>query len=222
VGDPNAACAAVRAGATCDTPDLECRTPDDPIPWWACVDGQWLGCGDVAHCGPLVAEGTICCPGDYAGPPPGNGPCCIGGVKLSCDSYHVRYGGACTLPCPYFPPAEGELCETPTGPCAYDASCPPGSGPIRKLSFSCVGGVWTDTLGPGPTCEGPADAGPLGCESSGGHLTTSQCCLSASDFPETCGAGACSCAPANSHSVQVCQCPAGLCFDGTSCVHGGG
>jgi hypothetical protein len=54
------------------------------------------------------------------------------------------------------------------------------------------------------------------CTSSGGTVGTSSCCLSAQDFPNTCGIGACSCAPGSSHTVQVCNCPGG-CFDGTGC-----
>ena len=58
----------------------------------------------------------------------------------------------------------------------------------------------------------------MGCEETGGTITTQLCCQSAGDFPQTCLAGACSCAPDYSHEVAFCQCPAGTCFDGESCV----
>jgi hypothetical protein len=57
-----------------------------------------------------------------------------------------------------------------------------------------------------------------GCLGSGGTVTTATCCTSVSDFPNTCGIGACGCAPDESHEVRVCTCAAGSCFDGTACV----
>jgi len=56
------------------------------------------------------------------------------------------------------------------------------------------------------------------CVNSGGTVTTSSCCGSVSDFPNTCAIGACGCSPANSHNIQSCNCGAGKCFDGNACV----
>jgi hypothetical protein len=56
-----------------------------------------------------------------------------------------------------------------------------------------------------------------GCAETGGTVVTLQCCASAPDFPSTCVAGACGCAPEVSAPRSACQCPAGRCFDGTSC-----
>ena len=56
------------------------------------------------------------------------------------------------------------------------------------------------------------------CTNSGGAVGTSLCCASSGDFPNTCLIGACGCSPDNSHSVKVCNCPDGTCFDGTGCV----
>jgi hypothetical protein len=39
------------------------------------------------------------------------------------------------------------------------------------------------------------------------------CCSSVSDFPSTCLAGACSCAPGSSHMIPSCACPGTTCFD---------
>jgi hypothetical protein len=56
------------------------------------------------------------------------------------------------------------------------------------------------------------------CINSGGIVETSLCCKSASDFPNSCMIGACGCSPENSHSVKICECPEGKCFDGNICV----
>jgi hypothetical protein len=56
------------------------------------------------------------------------------------------------------------------------------------------------------------------CTRAGGTIVRRQCCTSAPNFPNTCAIGACSCSPANSAPLDVCQCPAGECFDGEACV----
>lgn len=56
------------------------------------------------------------------------------------------------------------------------------------------------------------------CMGSGGSISASNCCKTAGDFPNSCLIGACGCAPANSHQVKTCECGAGKCFDGNSCV----
>ena len=56
------------------------------------------------------------------------------------------------------------------------------------------------------------------CINSGGTVGTSQCCKSASDFPNTCLIGACGCGPGNTHEVKVCNCPTDKCFDGNKCT----
>jgi hypothetical protein len=48
-------------------------------------------------------------------------------------------------------------------------------------------------------------------------VTSGLCCLGASDFPNTCGLGACGCAPAASHEVSLCACPSGTCWNGETC-----
>lgn len=68
------------------------------------------------------------------------------------------------------------------------------------------------------TQSGGADAAARSCVESGGTVATGLCCASAADFPNTCLIGACGCAPSDSHSVQVCQCDEGRCFDGKRCV----
>jgi len=56
------------------------------------------------------------------------------------------------------------------------------------------------------------------CLLSGGTIESSMCCMSASDFPNSCLIGSCGCSPENSHEIKNCNCGEGKCFDGTQCV----
>jgi hypothetical protein len=56
------------------------------------------------------------------------------------------------------------------------------------------------------------DAGTL-CTSTGGIETTSLCCKSVVELPNTCAVGACGCSPGNSHVVKICECPLSKCYD---------
>ncbi len=51
------------------------------------------------------------------------------------------------------------------------------------------------------------------CTASGGTVGEGLCCDSAGNFPNSCAVGACGCAPNYSHTVLICNCPAGKCFD---------
>ena len=64
----------------------------------------------------------------------------------------------------------------------------------------------------------PVDPAEQACLDSGGTVAAAMCCLSTDDFPDTCAIGACGCPPGSSHEVAVCDCGAGMCFDGTECV----
>ena len=55
------------------------------------------------------------------------------------------------------------------------------------------------------------------CLLSGGTIKTSLCCASISGFPNSCGVGGCSCSPAGSRQMKVCDCGADRCFDGEKC-----
>jgi hypothetical protein len=59
-----------------------------------------------------------------------------------------------------------------------------------------------------------------GCLLSGGAVDTATCCGAVDDFPNTCTIGACSCAPEDSHEVNVCACGPGRCFNGLFCTPG--
>jgi hypothetical protein len=79
----------------------------------------------------------------------------------------------------------------------------------------CTGGCSPDS---GTGTDAQSDPSTL-CSTTGGTVTASLCCLSASDFPDTCLIGSCSCGPSSTHSVSTCTCPTGGCFDQThGCV----
>lgn len=78
-----------------------------------------------------------------------------------------------------------------------------------------------DAPGPeGGPSDGPIpDSGPAeACTATGGTVMTASCCRITNDFPDNCLVGACGCSPTNSHTVQTCDCGAGKCWDGTTCV----
>jgi hypothetical protein len=56
------------------------------------------------------------------------------------------------------------------------------------------------------------------CVESGGSVSQASCCLSAEDFPNLCLMGPCGCSSENSHTIKICDCGEGKCFDGVRCV----
>ena len=64
----------------------------------------------------------------------------------------------------------------------------------------------------------PRGSAAQACQDSGGTVTSSLCCDSVGDFPNTCLIGACGCAPQASHEVRVCECGDTRCFDGARCA----
>jgi len=78
--------------------------------------------------------------------------------------------------------------------------------------------VPTATPTEAPTATPTLSPAERGCIESGGVVETSMCCLSTGDFPNMCLPGPCGCAPDQSHQVKVCDCGAGMCFDGEQCV----
>jgi hypothetical protein len=64
-----------------------------------------------------------------------------------------------------------------------------------------------------PPLDAAVDSGLAGlCMSTGGTVSTGQCCKNTTDFPSTCTTGPCGCSPQNSHTVQTCSCPTNKCF----------
>lgn len=62
--------------------------------------------------------------------------------------------------------------------------------------------------------ETPAEA----CRAAGGTVMSGPCCTGVGDFPNTCNIGPCGCAPQNSETVQLCDCPTNRCFNGHACI----
>jgi hypothetical protein len=103
-----------------------------------------------------------------------------------------------------------------TPPQAAPAGSAPGAsgGACAPPPESAPGASWTP-----PAAAGCAPAAAeSGCAASGGRVESASCCGSVGDFPDTCRVGACGCAPSGSHTVRVCRCPEGTCFDGAACV----
>jgi hypothetical protein len=78
--------------------------------------------------------------------------------------------------------------------------------------------VATATSSPAPTPTPTPNAAAAACTASGGTVSSGLCCAGTSDFPSLCGLGACGCAPAASHQIQLCACGDGRCFDGSTCI----
>jgi membrane-bound inhibitor of C-type lysozyme len=56
------------------------------------------------------------------------------------------------------------------------------------------------------------------CINSGGTVTTTSCCQTTSDFPNSCLIGACGCSLDNSKEIKTCNCGTDKCFNGEKCV----
>jgi hypothetical protein len=146
-----------------------------------------------------------------------------------------------TLPCPKGVAWDAERCacgasdagapDATTDAASHDASADVASDSPADSSSTDTGPA-ADSGGDAPsdapsTSDAPAETsvpeggldagGKAGCLASGGTLGHALCCNGQPDFPDTCAVGACGCAPNASSNVQVCNCPAGMCFDGTQC-----
>lgn len=92
---------------------------------------------------------------------------------------------------------------------SQDATSQDGSAP--DASDAATDGGIGDAAS--DAADGSVDGGAAAlCVSTGGTVTTGLCCKNTPDFPNTCTTGACGCSPANSHTVQTCQCPTNKCF----------
>ena len=117
----------------------------------------------------------------------------------------------------------GMTCQQAGGSCVavYPGACVSG----LVVDFSCgggPGGVGSECCMPGGSHDAGIDSGSQKpaelCTATGGVVKTGQCCASASDFPQTCSVGACSCAPSSSKTISLCDCGTG-CFSPTvGCV----
>ncbi|HEY5281210.1 MAG TPA: hypothetical protein VIM14_00330, partial [Polyangia bacterium] len=93
-----------------------------------------------------------------------------------------------------------------------------GVGGTKSGSGGSSSGGASGADGGKPDVLVSTDAGELAalCTSTGGLLGNGLCCMSATDFPNSCLDGACGCSPTNSHTIAVCTCPTGTCFTATT------
>lgn len=90
---------------------------------------------------------------------------------------------------------------------------------VGLACFACGGaGSSADTSADVAAAQDAVVAPDQSCVASGGTVTSAMCCGSVSGFPNSCLVGACGCSPTYSHTVPVCSCGPGRCFDGTRCV----
>lgn len=181
--------------------------------------------------GGTLSSGLCCASvGEYPG------TCAIGACGCSPTSSHT----VPTCVCP------GASCFSQTAGCIFSGGTGTGGAggggvDAGKIDGStcvltdvyCVWGYVYDDKGC-PVCA-PAPSGDAGagdvvvssdatalaalCKSTGGQVTSSQCCTSTGDFPNECLVGACGCSPTNSHTVATCACPASSCFSpATGCT----
>lgn len=143
--------------------------------------------------------------------------------------------------------ADVQAADAQTGDAAADAVADTKPNDTSDIADAAAdtGPADAGPVDSGPADTGPADTGPDvapadaaidvapvdsgsdsgaqdvvptgGCAESGGTVGESLCCQSAGDFPNNCLIGACGCAPAYSHTIKVCNCAAGKCWDGTTC-----
>jgi hypothetical protein len=108
----------------------------------------------------------------------------------------------------------GTTCQQAGGSCV---PLIPGCQSGIVVSLSCESGLGAECCMPGGKDAG-IDSGKQKltelCTATGGEVTTELCCSGAADFPDTCGTGACGCAPSASRVTSICACSAG-CFSRT-------
>ncbi len=95
----------------------------------------------------------------------------------------------------------------------------PGTGGDYYIGSTGPGGQsgTGGSSGAGGSSTSDADASLADlCSTSGGTIAGQLCCSSASDFPDSCMIGACSCSPASSKTISTCVCKIGSCFDRTA------
>jgi hypothetical protein len=109
----------------------------------------------------------------------------------------------------------GTTCQQAGGSCV--AVLPGACASGLVVDFSCGAGIGAECCMPGSR-DGGIDSGHPNlaelCTATGGVVTTQLCCSSASDFPQTCNVGGCSCSPSSSKNISVCACATG-CFNQT-------
>jgi hypothetical protein len=122
--------------------------------------------------------------------------------------------GGCNPQCPALPSLALPSCPRPTSSAPTTTASPPPSASPSAFPSASPSASPSAYAAPQPTIEDPK----LGCESSKGIVRQGPCCPGASDFPNTCLVGTCTCSPRTLKTVWVCDCPEDQCFDGKRCV----
>ncbi len=116
------------------------------------------------------------------------------------------------------PTATPAATPTPTPEANATITPTPESSPTETPAATPTATPQTSpTVTPTPAATGTPNPAQS-CIASGGHLSSSLCCGSVGDYPNTCLIGGCGCAPWDSHTVATCECGNEKCFDGTACV----
>lgn len=149
---------------------------------------------------PADQGGACCCAGDVAEKlvcSAGTWQCPSGFGKFYGDQCNgSKCGGPCSLPCPMD---------------VVDSSDVQDDAPVDSGEDTAP----EDTATPEDT---QANGNAALCTSTGGEVVTGKCCTAASDFPDECAIGGCTCAPQYLKDIQKCNCAGGKCFTpGTGC-----
>jgi len=88
-----------------------------------------------------------------------------------------------------------------------DPDCPADSDGNHRITVDEIVANVNLALG---ACGDPERQG---CLDSGGTVSTSTCCSTAPDFPDTCKIGGCGCSPQFSRELPLCDCGDGKCYD---------
>jgi hypothetical protein len=95
------------------------------------------------------------------------------------------------------------------------SAAPAGAAAMPAGSAAAPAGSGAAPAGSAAAPAGSGDPAAL-CASTGGSIGNASCCGAVGDFPDMTGVGACGCAPNNSHTVKICDCPAGKRFSATA------
>ena len=184
---------------------------------WTCPKGFGLFHGDQCNGSKCGGPCSMACPMDVVDTSdvPDTAPVCPGLTETTCCCADdvvtdlVCSAGAWKCPAGYSM-FTGKWCSSECGsPCSL---------PCADAGPTDTGPQDTGTQDTGPKDDvKPSDAAAL-CMSTGGSVVTAKCCSASSDFPDTCGIGGCTCAPAYLKDIQKCECAVGKCFKvGTGC-----